>query len=221
MRERTELLIGKTGLEKLKSSVVAVVGVGGVGGYVAEQLARVGVGKIVLIDNDIVSESNKNRQIIALDSTIGKLKVEAMKQRIFDIDSKISVLALPVRLTQQNASELIGDVNYIVDAIDSVPDKVALIKLAKQKNINIISSMGSGNRFCMCNFEIAKIKNTTYDKLAKKMRILLKDEGIDDVDVCYTKAPCVKCEGVIGSISYVPAMCGITIASFVVNELLK
>ena len=155
---RTELLIGAEGIDKLQASKVVIVGVGGVGSYAVEALARSGVGKLVLVDDDIVCLTNLNRQIIALHSTIAKSKVEVMKQRILDINPKCDVQTYKTYIKEDNIAEMIDlDTDYVIDAIDTVTSKIALIMWCKAHNINIISCMGTGNKFDPTKFKIADI----------------------------------------------------------------
>ena len=213
-------MIGEEGLQRLFASKVLVVGVGGVGGYAVEMFARAGVGTIGIMDSDVVDISNLNRQIIALNSTVGMSKVEAFGKRIADINPNCNVIEFNERFSADNSKVLDMDWDFIVDAIDSFADKVDLICLAKQKNLNIISAMGAGNRIANCDFEICDIYKTSYDALAKKLRKALRERGITKLDVCYTKEPTLPTDGGVGSMSYVPPVCGIKIAGFVVNKLL-
>ncbi len=222
MHRRTIALIGEERYKKIAASKVAVIGVGGVGGYVAEMIARCGVGDITLVDGDAVDISNLNRQIIALVSSVGRSKVDVAKERIADINPNIKVTAVAERISEENIEYILsGKYDYIIDAIDSVNDKVALIKFAKSKNFNIISSMGAGNRYKDCVYAVADIYNTKYDPLAKKMRGLMRKEGIEELEVCYSETPAEPIVGgFIGSISYTPAMCGITIAAHVIRRII-
>lgn len=220
MFSREIKLIGDDGLQRLFASRVLVVGVGGVGGYVVEMLARAGVGTIGMMDKDVVDISNKNRQIIALDSTLGMPKVKAFEQRIKDINANCSVISICERFSADNTSVLDMGWDMVVDAIDSFADKVELICLAKQKGLDIISAGGAGNRVELCDFEICDIYKTSYDPLAKKLRKALKDRDIKNLDICYTKSPAIVCDGV-GSISYIPPLSGIKIAGYVVGRLLE
>ena len=173
--ERTELLIGKEKLDILRKKKVAVFGLGGVGGYACEALARSGVGELHLIDNDIVDETNINRQIIALKSTIGRDKVDVMKERIFDIGDDIKVFTYKVFLTSDNIDTLPFDkFDYVVDAIDTISAKVALIEKAEGNNIPIISAMGTGNKLYAEKLKIADIYDTKVCPLAKTIRTELK-----------------------------------------------
>ncbi len=221
MFSRTQKLVGDDGLQRLFASKVLVVGVGGVGGYAVEMLARAGVGTLGIMDGDLVDITNKNRQIIALDSTVGIPKVEAFKARIRGINPNCNVLTFNERFSEGNAKVLDMEWDYIVDAIDSFDDKVALICLAKQKGIDIISAMGAGNRVELCDFEICDIYKTSYDPLAKKLRKALKDRDIKSHDVCYTKTPTIPTSNGVGSVSYVPPLCGIKLAGYVITQILN
>ena len=220
MFSRTQKLIGEDGLQRLFASKVLVVGVGGVGGYAVEMLARAGVGTLGIMDGDLVDISNKNRQIIALDSTVGKPKVEAFKERILDINPNCNILVFNERFSADNSKVLDMEWDYIIDAIDSFDDKVNLICLAKQKGVEIISAMGAGNRVELCNFEICDVYKTSYDPLAKKLRKALKDKGIKSHVVCYTKTPTISTTDGVGSVSYVPPLCGIKLAGYVIQKIL-
>lgn len=221
MWSRITRLIGQDGLEKLIGKSVLIVGIGGVGGYVAEMLARCGIGRVGIMDFDVVDMSNINRQIIALNSNIGECKTDVMKARILDINPDCEVVAINSRFNADSATVLDGGWNYVVDAIDSFEDKVALICLAKERGLNIVSAMGAGNRIKPCTFEITDIYKTSYDALAKKLRKTLREKGITKLDVCYTKEPVVSVSQGVGSISYVVAECGIKTAGFVIDRLLS
>ncbi len=221
MFSRTQKLIGEDGLQRLFASRVLVVGVGGVGGYAVETLARAGVGTLGIIDGDLVDISNKNRQIIAFDSTLGMPKVEAFKKRILDINANCNVIAFYERFSAGNSKVLNMDWDYIIDAIDSFEDKVDLICFAKQNGNDIISAMGAGNRVELCDFEICDIYKTSYDPLAKKLRKALKDRGVKSHDVCYTKSPVMHTSDGVGSVSYIPPLCGIKLAGFVIQKIIQ
>ena len=178
MWSRITRLIGQDGLEKLIGKSVLIVGIGGVGGYVAEMLARCGIGRVGIMDFDVVDISNINRQIIALNSNIGECKTDVMKARILDINPDCEVVAINSRFNADSATVLDGGWNYVVDAIDSFEDKVVLICLAKERGLNIVSAMGAGNRIKPCTFEITDIYKTSYDALAKKLRKTLREKGI-------------------------------------------
>lgn len=221
MWSRITRLIGQDGLEKLVGKSVLIVGIGGVGGYVAEMLARCGIGRVGIMDFDVVDISNINRQIIALNSNIGEYKTDVMKARILDINPDCEVVAVNSRFNADSASVLDSGWDYVVDAIDSFEEKVALICLAKEKGLNIVSAMGAGNRIKPCTFEITDIYKTSYDALAKKLRKTLREKGITKLDVCYTKEPTLSVSQGVGSISYVVAECGIKTAGFVIDRLLS
>ena len=233
MFSRTELLLGKTNIDKLKKSTVIVFGIGGVGSYVVEALTRVGVGKIVIVDKDDISISNINRQLPATQQTIGLSKVKIMKERMLSINPEMTVVAKQEFYLPGRADEFLNDdLDYIVDAVDNVTAKLDLICCAKEKNIPIISSMGTGNKLDPTRLEIADIKKTSVCPLAKVMRKELRKRNVDSVKVVYSKEePVVPMtvdeEGnpirssVPGSISFVPSVAGLIIASEVVKDLLK
>ena len=220
--ERTELLIGKEGVTKLNNCHVAIFGVGGVGGYTCEMLARAGVGELTIVDFDVVSTSNINRQIIALNSTVGKLKVEVLKDRLLDINPNLKINALPVKFGEDTINEVFkANFDYVVDAIDMVANKITLIKTCHDKNINIISARGAGNRCDIPQFEVADIYKTYNDGLAKVVRKKLRELGIEKHKVVFTKSMPTPNADAVGSISYYPSMCGCVLAGYVINELLK
>ena len=221
--DRTKLLIGDSNLQKLQNSNILVVGVGGVGGYALEVLTRSGVGNFTIVDGDKVDITNINRQIIATHSTIGRAKVDVFKERMLDINPNINVRALNIRFNQDSVNMIFDrHYDYVIDAIDSVKDKLLLIATAKDKNLNIISSMGAGNKIEMTDFEIVDIFKTQNDKLAKKMRKLLKDSGIKKLDTVTNNAIPLQIEGnTIGSIAYMPPLAGIKLGGYVVQQLIK
>lgn len=224
---RTELLIGREGLEKLKNSRVAVFGIGGVGGYVVEALARSGVGAFDLIDSDRVALSNLNRQIIATRDTLGKYKTEVMRERIHSIcpDTQVEVhncFYLPETREQFDFTRY----DYVVDAVDTVTAKIDLILSAKEAGVPMISSMGAGNKMNPAMFEVADIYKTSVCPLAKVMRRELKKRGVDHLKVVYSKEEPVKQETrerkpVPGSIAFVPSVAGLIIAGEVVKDLIQ
>lgn len=229
---RTELLIGKEGIERLKQASVMVFGVGGVGSHCIEALARSGVGRLILIDNDTVSMTNINRQSIAYHSTIGRYKTEVMKERIHDICPEIEVVTYEMFVLPDNLPELLEeDVDYIVDAIDTVAAKLAIAELAKEKQIPLISSMGTGNKLHPEMFEITDIYKTSVCPLCKVMRKELKARGVRKLKVLYSKEIPVDTSGrlteeekgcrrsIPGSISFVPPVAGLLIAGEVIREL--
>ncbi len=220
--ERTELLLGKENIEILKNKRVAVFGVGGVGGFTVEALARSGVGTLDLIDKDTVDETNINRQIIALHSTIGKPKVEVAKERILDINPDVTVNTHQVFYLPDTADQFdFKDYDYVVDAIDTVTGKLQLIEAANKANVPIISSMGAGNKLDPTSFEVANISETSVCPLAKVMRKELRDRGIDDLKVVYSKEQPIKVDAKSpGSVAFVPSVVGLIIASEVVKDLI-
>lgn len=221
MFRRLELLIGKD-IEKLHKSRVILFGVGGVGGYIAEMLVRSGIGSITIVDYDIVDISNKNRQIIALDSTIGKNKVDVLKSRLVDINSDCDIVSINEKLTRENISKFnLNTYDFIIDAIDMVSSKIALIEYCYLNKLNIISAMGTGNRIGIPDVKIADIFETNNDGLAKVLRHELRKLGIDKHKVVYTTNKATPCGNTIGSVAYFPAMVGCMTSAYVVQELLK
>ncbi len=217
---RTELLIGKQGIERLKNSSVAVFGIGGVGGYVVEALARSGVGCLHLIDHDTVSVSNLNRQIIATTHTVGRYKVDAAKERILAINPEAEVYAWRTFYMPETAQEFdFGTYDYVVDAIDTVTGKLALIMQAKQAGVPVISSMGAGNKMEASAFEVADIYQTSVCPLAKVMRRELKKRGVQKLKVVYSKEQPVSASRPPGSNAFVPAAAGLILAGEVVKDL--
>ena len=234
---RTALIYGESAIKKLNNSRVAVFGIGGVGGHAVEALARSGVGSIDIIDNDTVSVTNINRQIIALQSTIGKYKTDVMNDRIADINPDCRVYPYKKFVTSENIDQFDFDkYDYVVDAIDTVKSKLALAKICWDKNIPIISSMGAGNKTDPTKFEIADINKTSYDPLAKVMRRELKKLGVKKLKVVYSKQESVKVpiedvktllsaeelnkRTIPGSNAFVPSVVGLIIASEVIKDLL-
>lgn len=225
---RTELLIGKEGVEVLSHSRVAVFGVGGVGGYAVEALARAGVGSLDVVDHDVVSVSNLNRQILATRSTVGQKKADVAEARIKDINpdcvvKKWDVFFLPETKEQFDFSAY----DYVVDAVDTVAAKIALIEAAKENNVPIVCSMGAGNKLDPTAFSVKDIAKTSVDPLAKVLRKELKKRGISDVKVvCSEETPqnCVIKEGgrhAPGSVSFVPSVVGLILAGEVVKDLVN
>ena len=229
---RTELLIGKEGLEKLSKSRVAIFGIGGVGGYVLEALVRSGIGSFDLIDNDTVSLTNINRQIIATHKTIGKNKVDVAEDRALEINPEAKIIKYKMFYTPQNADEIdFTKYDYVVDAIDTVVGKLEIIERAKLAGVPIISSMGAGNKMHPEMFEIADISKTSVCPLAKVIRQELKKRRIKDVKVVYSKEIPIKpskseevVEGkrqIAGSNAFTPSTAGLIIAAEVVRDLIK
>ncbi len=237
---RTELLLGRQKLDRLRGKRVAIFGVGGVGGYVAEALARSGVGEFTLIDADTVSETNINRQIIALHSTIGRNKVDVMKERILDINPEAQVEARICFYLPENADTFdFTQYDYVVDAVDTVTAKIDIIARAKETGVPVISSMGAGNKLDPGAFKISYIEKTSVCPLAKVMRYELKKRGISGVKCVYSTEPPIKEQqgvseevktgleqellqgkrSIPGSIAYVPSVAGLMIASEIIKDL--
>lgn len=227
--ERSELLLGAEAIEKLKNSKVIVFGIGGVGSFVCEALARGGLGTIALVDNDTVSESNINRQLVALSETIGQQKTDVMKERILQINPKCNVICFPCFYTKEKEVD-ISEFDYVVDAIDTVTSKIVLIKEATRLSVPIISSMGTGNKLDPTKFEITDISKTSVCPLARVMRHELKRLGINHLKVLYSKeepiSPKITSsengEGrVPGSVSFVPPVAGMIMAGEVIKDIIK
>lgn len=222
---RTERLLGKPAMDKLKNARVAVFGVGGVGGYVVEALVRSGIGAIDIFDNDIVAESNINRQIIATTDTVDRLKVDVAKERALSINPDIKVTVHPCFYMPDNADKYdLSVYSYIVDAIDTVTAKIELIKRAKEAGVPIISSMGTGNKLEASMLEVADIKKTEMCPLARTMRRELKNLGITSLKVVYSKEkPIIPDDGdrTPASTAFVPAAAGLIAAGEVVKDLTK
>lgn len=241
---RTELLIGKEGLEKLKVSKVVVFGIGGVGSFTVEALARAGVGTLILIDDDTVCLTNINRQIHATFKTISKSKVETMKERVLQINPKCNVQTFETFVTPDNIGDIIPlDADYVVDAIDTVTSKIALVVWCQEHNIRIMSSMGTGNKLDPTQFRVADIYSTKIDPLAKVMRYELRKRNVKKLKVVYSeetplqpkmdevitcKEGCVctggtkKCtirRNIPGSISFVPPVAGMIIGGEVIKDI--
>lgn len=230
---RMELLIGEEGLKRLKNARVAVFGIGGVGSYVTEALARCGIGTLILVDNDQVSLTNLNRQLIALHSTVGQAKTEVMKDRIRDINPEIVVHTYETFFMEDTAELFdFSSYDYVVDAVDTVTAKLLLIEMAAAAGTPVISSMGTGNKLDPGRFEITDISKTSVCPLAKVMRRELKKRGIKKCKVLYSKEEPIKSREseeskgtakrpVPGSIAFVPGTAGLMIAGEVVRDLLK
>ncbi len=220
---RTELVLGTDTLTRLKATKVAVVGVGGVGGYVVEALARSGIGALILVDHDVVSISNLNRQIIALESTLGRPKVEVMAERVAQINPNCKVEAHQVYYEKDIHHDLISrDVDFVADAIDSVGAKADLIERSLHTQIAIISSLGMGNKLDPSHIEITDISDTHTCPLARAVRLALRKRGINQgVPVVFSKEPSVgKKRGRLpGSTSFVPPAAGLLMASWIVRQV--
>ena len=220
--EREELLIGDK-INILKNKTIIVLGLGGVGGYVVESLTRCGIGHLILVDYDKVDITNINRQIIATYDNIGKLKTDCFKERISKINKECKVTLINEFYGIDNKDSLFNEhIDYVIDCCDSLDSKKILIEECFKRNISIISSMGTGNKFHPELFTISKLKKTEYDPLAKKLRYLLKDKKeLLEVDVLYSKEKPTPYKGKIGSISYVPSVAGLLLTSYVINKFLE
>lgn len=244
---RTELLFGKEAMDKLAGSKVAVFGIGGVGGYVCEALVRSGVGAFDLIDDDKVCLTNLNRQIIATRSTVGKYKTDVMRDRMLDINPKVDVEVHKCFFLPENADDFPWDsYDYVVDAVDTVTAKIALVMKCKEKNIPIISSMGAGNKLDGSQFKVADIYKTKVCPLAKVMRRELKKRGIKKLKVVYSEEiptrpiedmaiscrnncicppgaehKCTERRDIPGSVAFVPSVAGLIIAGEVAKDLIR
>ena len=220
---RTQLLLGEESIEKLKSSTVLVCGVGGVGGYVAEALIRIGVGTIIFADSDKTDASNLNRQILATKDTIGVPKVISAVSRGESINTDGKYIPLEIFLTPQNIPEILDKYSpdCVTDAIDNVTAKVSLAVECQNRNIPLIASMGTGNKTDPTRFKVTDIYKTSVCPLARTMRKLLKEKGIKELKVLYSDEIPQKNNGLIGTLSYVPAVAGLLIASEVVKTLLS
>ncbi len=218
---RTKLLLGESAMERLAGARVAVFGIGGVGGYVVEALARSGVGALDLIDKDTVSISNVNRQIIALQSTIGRYKTDVMKERVMDINPNCKVEAHRCFYLPETSAEFDFSVyTYVVDAVDTVTAKLELIVRAKEAKVPIISSMGAGNKLNPAAFEVADIYQTSVCPLARVMRRELKKREILRLKVVYSKEEPIKTGAEVpGSTAFVPSAAGLLIAAEVVKDI--
>ncbi|MBS4536165.1 tRNA threonylcarbamoyladenosine dehydratase [Clostridium sp. D2Q-14] len=242
---RTEMVIGTENLNKLRNSTIAVFGIGGVGTFVVEGLVRSGVGKFILVDDDDICLTNINRQIHATRKTVGKSKVEVMKERIKEINSKVEVTTFQELYNSESAERLLsGEYDYVVDAIDMVSAKLDLIERCTIRNIPIMSSMGAGNKLNPTMLEVADIFDTSVCPLARIMRKELRNRGIDKLKVVYSKEKpiksielegscktncicpnkdrtCVEKRQIPGSTSFVPSVAGLIIASEVVKDIIK
>ena len=244
---RTELLIGKEGMEKLANSRIAIFGIGGVGGYTIEALARSGVGQLDLIDDDKVCLTNINRQIIATRSSVGKYKVDVAKERILDINPKAIVNTYKMFYTPENADEFdFSSYDYVVDAIDTVVGKLEIIERSKKANVPVISSMGAGNKMHPEMFEVADISKTSVCPLAKVIRQQLRKRKIKNVKVVYSKETpiepkedmaiscrnhcicppgtvhkCTNRRAIPGSNAFVPSVVGLIIAGEIIKDLIE
>ena len=219
---RTAQLLGNENVEKLFDKHVIVFGVGGVGGYVVEALARSGIGKISIVDNDVVNDSNINRQIIALHSTVGMQKVEVLKNRILDINPECQVFVYNQFFLPENSNDFDFSIyDYVVDAVDTVTAKLEIIKKSKESNVPVISSMGTGNKLNPMGFKVSDISKTKVCPLARVMRNELKKRGISKVKCVYSEENPVIQTQTPASVAFVPSVAGFLIASEVIKDLVK
>ena len=229
--QREELLIGKENIEKLKNSKVIIFGLGGVGGSAIEAIVRAGINNIALVDCDKISETNINRQIFATTKTIGKLKVEAAKERLIEINPNLNIEVYNLFFNKENSNGFdFSKYDYIIDAIDTVSSKIELIVCAKNSNTKIISSMGTGNKLNPTDFLVADISKTSVCPLARVMRQELKKRGIKNLKVVYSKETPKKPKQVLmneqnkqipSSVSFVPPIAGLIMASEVIKDILE
>ena len=228
---RTELMIGKEGIQKLQNAKIAIFGLGGVGSYALEGLVRAGIGNFVLVDNDKIDITNINRQLLATTKTIGKLKVEVAKERIHEINPETKVETYVEFFLPTSKNIITNDIDYIIDAVDTVTAKIELVIRANKLNIPIISSMGTGNKLDPTKFEVADIYNTSVCPLAKVMRKELKIRKIEKLKVVYSKEKPIKTfenkdenqkkNQIPSSISFVPSVAGLIIAGEVIKDILN
>ena len=223
MFDRLERLIGKEKLEKLKNSNVLIIGLGGVGGIASETLVRNGIGNITIIDNDIVELSNKNRQIIALDSTINMNKTDAFESRLKDINKEVKITKITDFITKDNIDILFKNIyDFVIDACDTVSTKILIIENCIKNNIPFISSMGMGKKTDLTKLKIMDIKDTSYDKLAKVIRKKLKEDNIKcKVPVLSSTEKAIDTKEVIGSYSPLTSTAGLYLADYVIKEIIK
>ncbi len=225
--QRTEILIGKENLEKLKQSKIGIFGIGGVGSYVAEALVRAGIVKFILIDNDKIDITNINRQIHATHKTIGNYKVEEMQKRMQEINPNAEIKIIKEFVTENNIEEIINEkIDYIVDAIDTVKSKIEIIKLANKLNIKVISSMGTACKLDPCKLQVTDIYKTKNCPLAKVMRKELRKENIKNLKVIYSEEEPIKAinentKNILGSTPFVPSAAGLIIASQIIRDIIN
>ena len=219
---REKALIGQERFDKIKKSKIIIFGVGGVGGFVAEFLVRAGVENLTIVDFDIIDETNLNRQIIALESTVGKTKVDVLKNRLTEINSSATINSVAKKITTENILEFnLDKYSYVIDCIDDIKAKFNLIKYCYQNNIKCISALGAGNKFSVPNYVVCDIFKTEYDAIGKKLRKYCRENCIKKYNVVYSKVESVKVQDVIGSISYHPPACASVLSGFVINEIIK
>lgn len=220
MFERTINLIGIDNFNKISNLNILLVGLGGVGSFVFESLIRTGVNNLTIVDYDVVTLSNINRQLVANINTIGRKKIDVAIEHAKEINNKINIKALDIKITSENINNLKSDYDFIVDACDSIDAKISLIKFAKEHNIKIISSMGMGNRLKPQNIKISSLNKTINDPLAKKLRNILRKENINlNIPVVFSEELPIK-KDAINSLVTVPSIAGIYITSYIINSVI-
>ena len=223
MTERLELLVGDK-IELIKNVHVLILGLGGVGGYALESIVRCGISEVTIIDNDIIDITNKNRQIIATDKTIGMYKVDAWKERLESINSNLKINVIKQYITPENIESIfINKVDYVIDCCDSIKTKEAMISYCVNNNIKLISSMGTGNKLDPSRLKIMRLKDTNYDPIARRLRKYVKDNHINKniYVVCSDEQGVQKNIKTIPSNSFVPATAGLLCTSFIINDIIK
>ena len=223
---RTKLLIGTDNINRLKNSKVCILGIGGVGSYTLESLARIGIGNIIIVDKDVVDITNINRQIIATTKNIGQIKVDIAKKRINDINPSINVIAKYIDINKDNIKDIItDDIDYVIDCIDDFDSKISVIEYCYNNIIKVISSMGMANKLNPLDIRVADINKTMQCKLAKKVRKRLKELNINKLKVVYSIEETKKIntdliiDSKLGSVSFVPSTAGLILASEVIKDL--
>ena len=220
MFERTINLIGTDNFNKISNLNILLVGLGGVGSFVFESLIRTGVNNLTIVDYDVVTLSNINRQLVANLNTVGRKKIDIATEHAKEINNKINIKALDIKITSENINNLKSDYDFIVDACDSIDAKISLIKFAKEQNIKIISSMGMGNRLKPQNIKISSLNKTINDPLAKKLRNILRKENINlNIPVVFSEELPIK-KDAINSLVTVPSIAGIYITSYIINSVI-
>lgn len=223
MTERLELLVGDK-IDLIKKLHVLILGLGGVGGYALESIVRCGISEVTIIDSDTIDISNKNRQIIATDKTIGMYKVDAFKERLLDINPNLKINIIREYITPENIDSIFkGNVDYAIDCCDSIKTKESMISYCYNNNIKLISSMGTGNKLDPSRLKIMKLKDTSYDPIAKRLRKYVKDNHInkDIYVVCSDEVGVKKSISTIPSNSFVPATAGLLCTSYIINDIIK
>lgn len=221
--KRLELLVNSDNIKKIQNKTILILGLGGVGSYATESLVRSGINKIIIVDNDIVDITNLNRQLMSLHSNIGKYKVDIWEDRIKDINPNCEVIKIREFITKENIDILFKEnIDYIVDACDYMETKKELIKKSLEKNIKLISSMGTGNKMDPTKLEITDLTKTSYDPIAKILRKFIKDERINKkiMVICSKEMPISINSKIIGSNSFVPATAGLLCASYIINDII-